>query len=325
MTASPRRVLLVFVDGIGIAPATGPANPFARVALEILAPLVDPCAPLPRAGRVAVTDATLGVPGLPQSATGQTAILTGRNAAGALGRHVHGFPGPALAALLREATLYRPLVEAGCPVRFLNTFTEPYKSLLESAGADAVPTCVEGRRVSATTHAALAAGLPLCGLADLRAGRSLFHDFTNEALRARGVEAPALSPAEAGALLAEACRPYAFSLYEYFLTDVAGHARDLGAAVEQVRRLEAFLAGLVERLDGETLLLVTSDHGNLEDLSTRSHTTNPVATLLVGPGAGAAAAGVRSLVDIAPAVHAALGLEAPLAAPGRRPPGDAGP
>ncbi len=307
MSHTPRRVLLVFVDGIGIAPP-GPSNPFARVPLAVLAPLVDPHAALPRAGRVAVTDATLGVAGLPQSATGQTTILTGRNAARAVGRHVHGFPGPTLVAILREASFFLPVVAAGRPARFLNTFGEPYRSVLEAADRAAPPSRVLGRRLSATTHAALAARLPIMGPEDLHAGRSLFHDFTNESLATRGIEAPRRTPEAAGALLADACRPYDLALYEYFLTDVAGHQADLEAGVAQVARLEAFLAALVAALDDETLLVVTSDHGNLEDAATRSHTRNPVATLLVGPGADEAAARIRTLEDIAPAIHAALGV-----------------
>jgi 2,3-bisphosphoglycerate-independent phosphoglycerate mutase len=303
----PRRVLLVFVDGVGMAPPSA-SNPFARVPLAVLGPLLDPRAPLPRGGILVPTDATLGVEGLPQSATGQTAILTGRNAARAVGRHVNGFPGPSLVAILREATLYRPILAAGLRARFLNTFTEPHRSALMGFAPLAVPARVLGRSISATTHAALAAGLPLFGPEDLAAGRSLFHDFTNDLLAARGVEAPRRTPEEAGALLAAACRAYEFAFYEYFLTDVVGHAGDPGRAVEQVRRLDAFLASLVSHADDDTLLLVTSDHGNLEDLSSRSHTRNPVATLLFGPGADAAAAGIRSLVDIAPAVHGALGL-----------------
>ncbi len=307
MSPRPRRVLLVFVDGIGIAPAS-PTNPFAQVPLDVLAPLLDPRAALPRGGRVAVTDATLGLPGLPQSATGQTTILTGRNAARAMGRHLHGFPGPTLVAILRESTLFRPLVAAGRPARFLNTFSEPYRSILEAADPERPPSRVLGRRLSATTHATLAAGIPFCGPEDLLAGRSLFHDFTNETLAARGLAAPLRTPEEAGALLAEVCRPYDLALYEYFLTDVAGHTADLAAGVTQVRRLETFLAALLRALDDETLLVVTSDHGNLEDATTRSHTRNPVATLLVGPGADEAAARIRTLAEVTPAVHAALGL-----------------
>jgi hypothetical protein len=39
-------------------------------------------------------DASLCVPGLPQSATGQAALLTGLNAPELMGRHIEGFPPP---------------------------------------------------------------------------------------------------------------------------------------------------------------------------------------------------------------------------------------
>jgi bisphosphoglycerate-independent phosphoglycerate mutase (AlkP superfamily) len=50
--------------------------------------------------------------------------------------------------------------------------------------------------------------------------------------------------------------------------------------------LETFdqaLEGLISSWDDRSgLILLTSDHGNLEDLSTRRHTTNPVPALLIG-------------------------------------------
>ena len=75
-------------------------------------------------------------------------------------------------------------------------------------------------------------------------------------------------------------------------------------AVTLIEKLDGFLAGLVPAL-GETTLLVTSDHGNLEDKSTRSHTRNPVPLLAIGPQA-AAFAEARSLLDVAPALRRVL-------------------
>ena len=93
--------ILVFIDGIGIGPADAAVNPFARVTARWLrpvegwAPPTDGDAPL-----LVPVDARLGVPGLPQSATGQTALLTGLNAPRAVGLHVNGFCTSELAALL---------------------------------------------------------------------------------------------------------------------------------------------------------------------------------------------------------------------------------
>jgi alkaline phosphatase len=48
-------------------------------------------------------------------------------------------------------------------------------------------------------------------------------------------------------------------------------------------------------------VLVTSDHGNVEDLSTRTHTLAPVPVLAFGPAA-ARVGGVRDLTHVAPLV-----------------------
>jgi bisphosphoglycerate-independent phosphoglycerate mutase (AlkP superfamily) len=53
-------------------------------------------------------------------------------------------------------------------------------------------------------------------------------------------------------------------------------------------------------------VILTSDHGNIEDLSTRSHTLNPVATLAFGAARHHIASRVRSLTDITPSIVEAL-------------------
>ncbi|MDO9170716.1 MAG: hypothetical protein Q7W29_02680, partial [bacterium] len=56
----------------------------------------------------------------------------------------------------------------------------------------------------------------------------------------------------------------------------------------------------------ETLVLLTSDHGNLEDLSTRSHTRNPVPLLAWGPGAATLLARCTRLDEVTPALLSLL-------------------
>ena len=55
--------------------------------------------------------ADLGVKGVPQSATGQTALFTGLNAAEVIGRHSQGFPGPTLRKLIRQQNLFSTLIK----------------------------------------------------------------------------------------------------------------------------------------------------------------------------------------------------------------------
>ena len=63
-------------------------------------------------------------------------------------------------------------------------------------------------------------------------------------------------------------------------------------AVALLQSVDEMLGGLLAAWDDEKgLILLTSDHGNMEDLSTRRHTMNPVPALIVGEGGRSAARG----------------------------------
>ena len=118
-----------------------------------------------------------------------------------------------------------------------------------------------------------------------------------------------MSPATAGVRLAGLARNYDFSFFEYWSTDYAGHKQDMGWALQQLDVFDEVLGGLIEAwqpTDG--LILLTSDHGNMEDLSTRRHTNAEVPALLIGARAArdVFAGGMTSLLDIAPAVLRAV-------------------
>jgi hypothetical protein len=213
------------------------------------------------------------------------------------GRHLSGFPGPTLRALLLEHSLLKRLREAGRRPVFFNTFRAPFFDWPRDRQL----------RMSATTVANLAADLPFFDVPDMAAGRSLYQDFTGEELRRLGFAAPLLTPAEAGACLAVNLTRHDFLLYEYFRTDQAGHTADRAAAEAELRRLDAFLGAILAGLPGDTLLLWCSDHGNLEDLSVTTHTRNPVPLLAWGPGAQEFVAGLTRLDEVAPAILRVLG------------------
>ena len=54
--------------------------------------------------------------------------------------------------------------------------------------------------------------------------------------------------------------------------------------------------------DEETLIIITSDHGNIEDLGTRGHTFNAVPLIAVGPRAEEITSGAQSLMDVMPRI-----------------------
>jgi 2,3-bisphosphoglycerate-independent phosphoglycerate mutase len=291
-------VLLFFIDGLGIG-KRGPQNPLDG--LSDAAPLAifqGEDANVPFNGTVIVTDARLGVNGRPQSASGQTTILTGINAAAAIGFHKQGFPNQALLDIIREHSIFLQLQTAGVdPIIFANTYT---KRFFES----------RPRWVSATTAAVEAAGMRFNTVKDLNAGRAVYQDFTNAMLIERGEDASLRTPEEAGGVLANIVAANRFTLYEYFITDKIGHAQDMEAARRVLRSLARFIRTLLGKLDLEkTTVVLTSDHGNIEDLSLRNHTLNSVPTIVWGKDRERFSVAIRSLADITPTIVATLNGE----------------
>lgn len=265
-------LIAVFVDGLGLAPSSNPSNPIPRCGLEVLPWLLESAVPL---------DTTMGVDGLPQSATGQTALYTGANAAAFAGRHYQGFPGPTLRRLLVRGTFLTRISAGGGKVAFLNTYSRAYLRML--AGGQL--------RASCSTLAAVAAGLPLRDALNLRRGDGVHHDLTGDALRAQGEDVPLHTPRSAAGVALNVSAANNLTLLEYFITDPAGHSGDPEQAAAVLRRLDQFLAALLDGLgsvargqadggpDGPRptpRLVLFSDHGNIEDMSCRTHTSNPV-------------------------------------------------
>jgi hypothetical protein len=298
-----RRVLLVFVDGIGVG-RPGAPNPFDGAPVDLLAPLAGG-PPDPRASFAAI-DATLGHPGLPQSATGQGVLFTGEDAIAVAGGHREGLPTRAVASLVLAASVLSRVRASGKRAAFLNAF-EPQRAARITRMARGEEAPARLFRPSATALAALSGGGSLRTFDDARAGRAVTFDFTGEVCRAYGMAAPRRSIEEAARTVAEAAAEVDLALFETFLTDKAGHAQDVTWARAEIVRVERFLAELLSAVDPRSqLVVVTSDHGNLEDLSTPSHTRADVPLLAAGPGAAAFVDGVRSLRDVAPAMLRAL-------------------
>jgi 2,3-bisphosphoglycerate-independent phosphoglycerate mutase len=285
-------VLLIFVDGLGIG-TRGPHNP-----LDLLGESASPLAvfqdeepSIIYEGVLARTDARLGVEGRPQSASGQTTILTGVNAPALLGQHKQGFPNERLREVLRAHSLFLQLARAGITP---NLFANAYRPAFFAK---------RPRWVSATTVAVEAAGLDFRTAEDLKAGRALYHDFTNRSFPANGEPVETRTPGEAARILARLARGHRFTLYEHFLADFVGHARDEEGALLVLEELAGFVRALLESIDlTKTTVILTSDHGNVEDLSTKNHTLNQVPTLAWGPGREVVRRRVRTLADITPAI-----------------------
>jgi hypothetical protein len=299
-------ILFVFLDGVGLGPA-GPDNPLSRVPMPHLAGLLGGPLVLDGSGREGLSpgvllralDACLGVPGLPQSATGQTALFTGVNAPALVGDHITAFPTEPLRAVIAECSVLKRAAEAGAKVLFANAHSEQFWKMIE-----------EGRRrLGASTLTALAAGAPIPTLRDLLEGRAVLWDITHEVASGYlGYDLPVVPPEVAGARLARLSAEYDLVFFESFLTDLAGHQR-IGAEWV-LPRVDAFLGSVLAYRPPDVTLVVCSDHGNLEDTTTKGHTTNPVPLLVVGPAVESFRR-AAAITDVTPAILCSLGVRAP--------------
>jgi hypothetical protein len=297
-----RRVIFLFLDGVGLGANDPSLNPLVASEYPTLTALVEGKPLVSETGRLSTmqaelipTDAHLGIAGRPQSATGQAAILTGINAPQRLGEHYGPRPDGRVRAVIDEGNLFRRVQEQGRRAFFCNAYPQGYFAAV-----------ARGKRLlSAIPYAATTAGQALLDAADLRAGRAIAADFTNRGWRERlgYTDVPVYTPEEGGVLVWHLAQPHDFLFFEHWYSDELGHHQDLEGAVANFAVFDAFLGGLLAAADlEETLMIVASDHGNVEDCSHGKHTENPALTLLLGAGRQAAAARIHALTDFAPVI-----------------------
>jgi hypothetical protein len=289
----------LFLDGVGLGEGDPAVNPLVAGSYPTLTRLMEGN-PLVRAtGRrtltdveLVPTDAQMGVGGRPQSATGQASILTGIKAPVRLGEHYGPRPDDRVRAVIDEGNLFRRLTSAGFASFFCNAYPPGYFAAVARGR----------RRLSAIPYAAASAGQALCTADDLLHARAIAADFTNAGWRTQlgFAAAPLLTPAQGGALVWQLALPHQFLFFEHWYSDELGHRRDLAGAVANFMTFDGFLGGLLDAADlAQTLIVVASDHGNVEDCSHGKHTENPALTLLLGAKRSEAGARIADLSDFA--------------------------
>jgi len=303
-------IIFIFLDGVGIGEAS-PLNPFFVAKLPFL-PFYGPNPLLPDKTPIKPIDAQLDIPGMPMSATGQTSLFTGVNIPKLIGRHKDSYPDTQMRNVIRKANLFSMLKDQGLNVRFLNAypgnkhlFTREYIKIIEDGQlifSDSFPLQFRGM-VSTTTCMMLTAGMMPYGEDEIRQGKSLYQDFTNKSLQERGMALPYLSPVDAAEVIFQASREFDFLLYEFFQTDLYGHGYSFEESLELIDSINGILENLISCLDPvEDTLIISSDHGNLEDFSTRLHTSNPVPLLAWGKYGDVLRKSIDRITDVTPAI-----------------------
>jgi 2,3-bisphosphoglycerate-independent phosphoglycerate mutase len=299
------RVIFLFLDGVGLGKADPAVNPLFKARLPHLRSLLGgkiPCLGLRRFSsdhaELVPLNATLRVAGLPQSGTGQAALFTGVNAAKLIGRHFGPYPASTLLPLIREKNIFRQLKSKGHSVSFANAFPRQFFDYVASGK----------RRLSVTTLACQNADVEILDAEVLARDKAVSADITRGRWPELGYpDLPIITPRDAGRHLWNVSLAHAFTLFEYWLTDYAGHGRGVTTAVEVLERFDGMLGGLLEDFDPkECTLILTSDHGNIEDLSTKSHTRNPVPCIVAGSKRKEISSVLRSLMDVTPVLVSLL-------------------
>lgn len=321
------RALFLFIDGVGLGDDDPAVNPLVSAELPTIRALLDGRRPVLGAGlrqpgdrvqgeraTLVALDATMGAAGIPQSGTGHAALLTGEDAVAMFGRHCGPWVPTALRSIVARRSLLARARAAGRDVAFANAYPE---ELLDRARAAAEALRTDGGLARVRHLGPLRAGPPLAAIGAgvftrhtpaLERGDAVASEITNEGWieRLGRASLPVIPPERAGANLAGIAARHDLTLYAHYTTDHVGHRGGYDDAVAALETVDRFLAGVLSELPSDTLLLVVSDHGNIEDVR-REHTRNPALGLVTGPGHRAVASSMRDLRDVTPVVLRALG------------------
>jgi 2,3-bisphosphoglycerate-independent phosphoglycerate mutase len=271
------KIIMIMVDGFGIPPEGIRCPAFNNCCTpEFLTLLENYSTPI---------DANLGLSGLPQSATGQCSLFCGINAAEIIGRHLPGFPNTNLRKVIRQQNIFKTLNNLGAKVTFANAYVNHTLDELRHSGLRSVTTVMTDHELGQVRNRQ-----------DLLNGKAVLHDITREYLtgalnnmglaKFRASTPPVLKPGleitteQAAHDLLNVAEDNDFTLFEFFMTDRAGHKQHEPLLKHVLMNLSRFIVELSSILPDQITLIMTADHGNCEDISIKTHTRNPVPLMI---------------------------------------------
>lgn len=293
-------VIFIFIDGVGVGDK-GDTNPISCFSWESFSyftgseGLHKDCEPVIRDESLyAPIDANLGVEGLPQSGTGQATLFSGTNASKIAGKHYGPFPYTTTRYLLEEHSLFHKTKDLGLKPTFINAYPDIFFERAQKRD-----------RWTATTMMARAAGIRLNRVKDLLEEKAITAEIIQNIWREQlKLDVPVITKEQAAARMIKSAKTHDLVLYEFYLTDKAGHSMDIKTADRIRDLLDPFLMYIIQNLGPENTLVITSDHGNLEDLSTKTHTRNPVPLFVKGETDPFKEA--KSIMDVTPGILSVL-------------------
>jgi len=294
------HILFLFLDGIGLGDDDPETNPFAAADLPTLHNLTNGKRWLRDIGRqeseraiFIPTDPRMGIAGRPQSGSNQAAMLTGKNIPQMIGKHYGPKPNEDIRKILDEDNFFITVKEHGKKAAMLDAY--PPRLLHDIQRGKTLP--------SSNQYAAIASGQELFTIDDLRQRKAITAEYTGEAWHKhlKLTDTPIYTEQEAGHLLVELSRQYDFAFHSFWMTDFVGHRGTLEEGIELLKLFDGVMIGVLEAWDDdEGLIIVSSDHGNMEKIGDRRHTENDVPTLIIGNEKDAFAEGFSQSKDFVP-------------------------
>lgn len=240
-------------------------------------------------------DANLDIPGLPQSGTGQTTLFSGINASKIAGKHYGPYPYTKTRYLLEEKSLFHQVISKGKTPCFINAYPDLFFKKAK-----------DKNRWTSTTMMAKSAGTHLNGVQDVKDGKAVTAEIKQDTWRkVFNIDIPEITVHQAAQRVLDAAERWDLVLYEFYLTDKAGHKKDWEYVGEIRDLLDSFIMYIIQNILAEDTLVITSDHGNLEDLSRKTHTRYPVPLFVKGNIKEFKDA--KSILDVTPAIVNTLG------------------
>lgn len=298
-----KHILFIFVDGIGIGQHNTDTNPFSVANMPTLVKLTNGKRWVQGIGRQSSprsifmpTNPRIGVDGRPQSGSSQAVILTGENVPEMLGRHYGPLPNAPIRELLDKTNFFMTIKKNDGQAALVSAY--PPQRLAGINSGKRLPSSIQ--------YAAIASGQNLFSINEVKSGMALTPEYTGEPWRRHlGIdEIPTFEPYEAGRKLVEISRSYDFAMHSHWMTDYVGHRGTLAQAVDLIETFDRVMKGVLDTWkDDEGLVIVTSDHGNMEAMDHGKHTENDVPTLIIGNDKDEFATGFATLLDFVPRMH----------------------
>ncbi|MDP2362962.1 MAG: alkaline phosphatase family protein [Ignavibacteria bacterium] len=289
-------VLMIFIDGVGIGKKDIEFNPFFKYGFKTFEKIFGE---IPHLEKQCLdkneiycfpVDAKLEVEGLPQSGTGQVSIFCGVNAAKFVGKHFGPFPYSTTIPIIAEKNIFKHYIDLNKQAYFANAYPKVFFDYINSGKT----------RLNTTALSCRLSGVKLNTVSDVRKGRALTAEITNERWnRKLNYKLKVIKPETAARRLLKISNEYDFTLYEFYLTDHLGHGRIADEFETIYTNLDKFISTIISEMNkSELTLIICSDHGNFEDLSVKTHTMNPALTITAGKYALSLAEEIHDLTEI---------------------------